>query len=419
MYIKDYEFISDIGGLFQKEVIIYGAGRFGKRSAQLLQQIGVDVCCFCDRDSGKKQYLGRPVIGISALEKLAGEKDCLVVIGSIAYCEEIAEEMRLRQIRAFVCTWYGLQAGVELQIRHKRIPEQFATDFLRRKEVWRDYVRLRGQSILHVALCCMQEPVLVYQPAKVASSTVYQSLRAAHKDAVHLHWIFTDGMRGERSCGKWGLQNHEMLEMIGQIRRRNHGLKIITAVREPVSRALSDFMEGFSFDFISGCDAAPVDMQESGASDAAASASVLERNAYQMVLRFLEEDYEFQWFDRELKQLTGVDIFAHPFDREHGYAWIREDDIEILVLKVEKLDENADVLAAFAGLPQLRLVNENRGAGKHYKYIYEGLKQHIQIPQRLLERQYQQNPRMDHFYTEEEKAVFMQKWQKNRRCADE
>lgn len=115
-------------------------------------------------------------------------------------------------------------------------------------------------------------------------------------------------------------------------------------------------------------------------------------------------------FDKELKDLTGIDIFDYPFDKEKGYTWIKKENVEILVLKTEKMNENEDIVAQFVEKPGLKYVNARIGEGKFSKYIYRELKQKFCVSADVLEKQYSNNPQVDHFYSEEEKAEFRQKW---------
>ena len=118
----------------------------------------------------------------------------------------------------------------------------------------------------------------------------------------------------------------------------------------------------------------------------------------------------FCFCDRELKEATGINIYQYPFDKEKEYAWIKEGNIEVLALTLEKLNENVEVLGEFVEKPDIKLQNANVGDEKQYKYIYEGLKKDIRLPSAVVKSQYKNNPLQDHFYTEEEKERFLRKW---------
>ena len=383
MIIKDYEFIHNINVLFEKKIVIYGAGAYGRRMAYLLMDTGVDFDCFCDKDESKKQFLSHPVITLDELKNKTCLEDCMIIVCSQDYCEEMIRDLTAKEIEAYVCTWYGLKAGIELHVEDERFEQIFRKNFVQRKKAWITY----DKSYWYINICKFPHAILVYQPGKVGSQTVYHTLRKERVDAIHTHTFFSET----------GIEVVDAMLATFADTFKVRGGRIITLVREPIARALSQFMQYFD-EFIHVVD---IDGQ-----DMAISASNWMRK------ELLDTNQEFMWFDREIKEMTGIDIFQYPFDKERGYAWIKEGNIEILVLKMEKLNENAAVLGEFVGKPDLKLHNSNVGEGKHYNYIYKELKEKIKIPASLLDSQYKDNWRLDHFYSEEEKKRFREKWSK-------
>ena len=384
MQIRDYDLIYDIDVLFQKKIVIYGAGTYGTRSARLLEDAGVGYDCFCDKNGGEtEQHRNHPVITPDRLQEKAGKEDCMIVVGSKEYCEQIIEELEAREINAYVCTWYGLQAGIELHMEDKRFPEKFRKDAVKTRKFWNENKVMGQLGRLTQDLWRFPHPILVYQPAKVGSVTIYRALEREKIDVVHLH-RFTP-------TTKYKSVNEAYRFFASKYRG---GVKIITLVRDPVARSLSRFMQQFG---------------EMHVTDNVCSWN-LEAEAGRVMTRLLGENEEFLWFDREIKETMGVDVYQYPFDKERGYAWIKQGNIEILLLKTEMLDQNAKVIGEFVGKPDLRLQNRNVGAEKPYKYIYEELKKRIKISSELLDMQYNGNRQLDHFYTEEEKEQFRKKW---------
>ena len=45
-----------------------------------------------------------------------------------------------------------------------------------------------------------------------------------------------------------------------------------------------------------------------------------------------------------MKEVFGIDVFAYPFDAEKGYTLIKEGNIELLLMKMEKLSELENVI---------------------------------------------------------------------------
>ena len=111
--------------------------------------------------------------------------------------------------------------------------------------------------------------------------------------------------------------------------------------------------------------------------------------------------------------MFGIDVFEYPFDKEKGYSIIKKDNIEVLLMKLEKLNGLEQIIGRFAGAPHFKLINANIGEKKQYAYLYKDVKDTMKIPREVFDFYYKGNPRMDHFYSEEEKAAFLKKWEKN------
>ena len=385
MLIKDYDFICNIDVMFESNIVIYGAGRYGEKCAQLLADAGVEFDCFCDKDEAKKQYLNHPVITLEELQDKAKNQECMIVIGSTEYCEEMIDELNTRNISAYICTWYGIQAGIQLHIEDKRFPKWFQQDIIHKRKI-HDF-RVGRLWLRAKRLWSLPNAILVYQSPKTGSTTMQTTLQNAEIASVQLHHLFP-------ATGVEELD--EAYAYLVQKFRRD-GVKIITVARDQIAWALSLFMEQFIDEIVT---TSIIDYD-------------LEAEAPRWMTELLKDNEESTWFDKEIKKATGVDIYQYPFDKERGYVWIKEGNIEILLLKLEMLSKNTAIIGEFVGKPGIELVTSHVGAEKNSKYIYAELKKQIRIPAELLDSQYKNNKYMDHFYTEEEKAQFRKKWSSN------
>lgn len=386
-YVKDYELITDISVLFEKKIVIYGAGFQGRRTAELLDDICVSFECFCDSDENKKEYLGHQVITIDQLKQKTDDEDCLVIVASIAYCEEIVAKLQENRINAYTCSWYGVEKGIENNIEDERLPLEFAKEFIWRKDLWIKTRSIGVQERASYALygvCSNPDTVMIYQPGKVGSNTLLETLRKEQIAVCHIHRLRSTGMIGKET----EIIETAWTDLIQMLRKRKRPLKMIVSVREPLSRALALFFQWFGMDF-----------QRYNMED-----------IYEFIEEQIDSDDEFtQWFENQLKAVTGIDVYAYPFDKKQGYAWIKEDGIEILLLKMEQMNENQEVIGAFVGKPGLKLVNANVGSSKPYRYIYERIKNEIRFSDELIKKAYG-SERYKHFYTEEETENFVKKW---------
>lgn len=397
--IQDYEFIEDISQMFDRKAVIYGAGYWGGVMAKLLDDICVDYECFCDRDETKKEYLGHPVIKIDDLKKKTSQEEYFVIIASTNYCDEIAEELAGELIDAYVCSWFGVLKGIEINIRDERLPEAYRNDFIYRKETWMRVYNERGlkgkicQDQMY--LCTHPDAILLYQPGKVGSTTLRQAMQIMNLPVVHAHHLRHTYIYERENVGYREEENAGWNETISYMRKRKTPLKIIVNVREPVGRAISGFMQLFgSLDYTVWYD----------------ERLMFINNVYSFVEKKLKDDYEFTWwFDEELKAMTGIDVYQYPFDKKRGYIQISEDGIEILLLKMEQMNENQDVIGDFIGRQEFKFINANVGEEKAYRYIYKQIKNKIRFPAEILNSQYNKE-RFRHFYTDEEIQRFLEKW---------
>jgi hypothetical protein len=126
-----------------------------------------------------------------------------------------------------------------------------------------------------------------------------------------------------------------------------------------------------------------------------------------------DNGYQFEWFNAELKEVFGIDVYSYPFDKDKGYSVIKWDDIEVLVVKLEKLNELERIVGEFAGAPQFKLLNANEASKKGYRDLYRSIRESVKIPREVVSLYYDGNRFMDHFYSEEEKRSFLKKWQNN------
>ncbi len=385
--IKDYEFIYNINALFEKKIILYGAGVHGKRMYALLKAINVDVECFCDKNPSVKKCLPAPVISMNELkQRTTDDSSYFIIVSSGEFFEEIIADLTQMKIQAYICTWHAVRIGIELHIHDSRFSEEFRNDFLQRKKICFNNNTIHFELLNQFYLSVYPYSILVYLSPKVGSSTIYEALNRADIAAVHTHSM----------APKTGIPQIDAAKDYYMEKCRKDGVKIISVVREPVARALSYFMQGFRWEFIW---------------DDRCQSSDLEAEARRWVMKSLEENEEFVWFDKEIKEFTGIDVYQYPFDKEAGYSWIKENNIEILLLKAEKLNDNIDLIRKFVGYPDLELVSKNVGDKKSTKYIYKQLKKNFKLPASVIKQQFENNTRLDHFYTKEEKQSFLEKWQ--------
>jgi hypothetical protein len=256
-----------------------------------------------------------------------------------------------------------------------------------------------------------KSPVLVYQMAKVGSSTVVRSLQQADPEraVLHVHFLSPEMLREagalhRKSNGHFGLPYDwhlgralsERIEALSGALR----VQVVTLVRDPIAREVSGLFQNPEF--------APTTLRD--------------RNGHYDVERTIESlenklsavdacDYVHNWFDRELRATFGIDVFAAPFPKERGWAVLCNERARVLVLRMEELDRIlGPALAEFLGLDEEPTaasgnVRSERPEGGDYRDVLAALR----LPRRVCERIYDHRFSR-HFYSDAMLADFIQRW---------
>lgn len=117
-----------------------------------------------------------------------------------------------------------------------------------------------------------------------------------------------------------------------------------------------------------------------------------------------DHDYTSRWFDQELKCVFGTDVYEVPFDHGAGVVNIRRGNIDVLVLKYEKLEHAfRKSIPAFLGA-DVPLVRLNESKHKPYSACYERALAIFKLPAGLCER-ILATRLATHFYTPGERAA--------------
>jgi hypothetical protein len=289
--------------------------------------------------------------------------------------------------------------------------------------IWRSTASRRGLLILRQQLnTSMAEyirvslqgfkrkpPVVIYQMGKVGSQTVYRTLRAARlpNPVYHVHWLSPDSISDVeeryRNSGTGIMPRHLITSRI--LRRRldrdpQASWFIITLVRDPVARTISEFFELVRIFY-------PELITSDGSVHADRAIEVLQR-AFE---NFDEStDRACTWFDRELKAVFGIDVFTHPFGQQGGYSFIRDRDVQVLVLRLEDLDRNIMTLARFLSLSEpLHMVRANLSTTKEIASAHRFVLDNLCIPKPVCARIYSSRY-AEHFYTGSMRSAWVQQW---------
>lgn len=322
-------------------------------------------------------------------EELRGELQCmsdfiiLVATKSLKFQDEILSHIEtLYGKKVDVYTDYAIEWGMYLNISNPYVDEGYRKKKISDRNSSALFVRQRNNSELvfrYFALTPLHndEIILVYQCGKVGSTSVSNSIEVFGRNVLHCHILDNIGESDDDLCKILNLKSG----------------KIICLVRDPVARAIAAMWE---------C------VNEVERYSKEADFSEIER--YFMAKNLADE--EFKWFDEQMKRFFKIDVFQHPFEREKGYSIIKKGNIELLLMKLEKLNELEDVIGEFLNIKGFHLYNANIGSEKAYRFAIREYKENVNISRQQLEDVYINNKRMQHFYTEEERHELYLKWLK-------
>jgi putative capsular polysaccharide synthesis protein len=190
--------------------------------------------------------------------------------------------------------------------------------------------------------------------------------------------------------------------------------KVITLTREPVGRNISAFFENLIVEpaenqgeYRVSSNYYKFDPLLVGVDEPAPLADLFFTCA--------RHDSPIRFFDREIRDVFGIDVLQEGFDGEKGFQIYKSERAELLVLKLEQLAHCAtDAFLRFLDIEDFELVNRNVGAKKVYAPLYDAFKKHVAIPESYLHELY--DSAYSHtFYSDEEIAAAKSKWLKQER----
>lgn len=273
-------------------------------------------------------------------------------------------------------------------------------------------------------------PILIYQMGKVGSTSIDFTLRRCDlpNPIYHIHQLTANGIdwniRHYRDLliknspdiirdDHTRVYNHLYFKYVLRQYRSSHALrqkieenrddipwKIITLVRDPIMREISDFF--FSFHRHPGL---------VGKKGQGLNAHALRILPGELADRLDNpHSWVLTWFDEEFQKVFGIDVYAFPFDHESGYTIIESGNISLLIIQLESLSRCfTPAMSRFLDLPGLELINQNTARQKSYYDTYQYILQHLTLDPQLCRYVYQ-SKLAAHFYTPGQIRDFTQKW---------
>lgn len=421
--VLDYEIVDNISQLLESKIIIYGTSTRAEHLYQLIKKANLNIAACCD---GSEKKIGNKfhewqIESFTEVSKRICLENVIIIICS-TFVEEIMADCSktCAQELSFV-TSFGFRIAFLLNRNNSKLSTPFREWYSKQYNMW---LHLKRKEKLGVAwwqynanlLKFMESaPVLVYQMGKVGSSGIYNSLQTAHVESIHIHYF----LPWNNVIPEYEYESY--LENMQQIIQQKEKIKIITLLRDPAARDISAV-----FQSLSNPSVGMYNLLSEKLIDSIIEIMDKEYNHMDSDMKisglnnvFLKRDCSdkkekasvYAWFDMELKEVFGIDVYAYPFDKEKGYSIIKQDNIECLVIKLEKLNACYDIIGEFVGKKGIMLQGDNVGENKPYGYLYKEVKKKISIPEDILDYYYG-GKEIRHFYSEEEIEQFKNKWKR-------
>jgi len=261
-------------------------------------------------------------------------------------------------------------------------------------------------------------PIVVHQMARVGSiSVLHAILRCFDRGHVfHTHFLNPATIAAERARvdllhrmrGDVGLTRELLAAVMLDERLRRDGAhgaeegdgwRVVTMVRDPVARTISAFFRHFAYNHPQ---LSPTFHEDPG-------------NVGRLLELFLAADeaerrVTHHWFDRELREPLGIDVYDAPFPHDAGFARWSTARTELLLLRTEDMDRVGEgALRDFLRAPRLALETRNRGVEQAYGAAYAAFMSKLRLPSSYLDEMYDA-PVARHFYSEAERERFRRRW---------
>lgn len=122
----------------------------------------------------------------------------------------------------------------------------------------------------------------------------------------------------------------------------------------------------------------------------------------------------YEWFNRELRTVFDIGVFAAPFPVETGHAVYSKGNVEALVIRLEDLSEKGpEAISNFLGLDeQLVLKQRNVRAQSVASEAYQRVKEEVSLSLPLCKKIYS-SKFVKHFYSEDMTNKFTLHWTKS------
>lgn len=237
--------------------------------------------------------------------------------------------------------------------------------------------------------------VVSYTPGKVGGTAVVEAVRQAGLEAHQVHILRPQVLinRAKASFAKGDLPLRHIstgMALRREIIGGERDTRIITGIRDPLEQSLSSFFENLHrrTDGL-GQDSDPEAL-------------------FATWIKGSHLGWSLDWLTDELLGQLGVDILAHPFDRERRYLHLPDHKLLVLRFDCPQTTKQAEI-SRFVGR-DVTLSRANVGEAKPYARAYAAVKKIAFAPDDVIDKVYG-SKHARHIWTSAELAEMSARWQ--------
>ncbi|PAY21755.1 hypothetical protein CEY15_17205 [Dietzia natronolimnaea] len=286
--------------------------------------------------------------------------------------------------------------------------------------LWRLYVAPKGRlgNAVQAALLKSSEQVrlrrklrgadtiiLTHSQGKVGSSSMYDALMAdnpvPNSVVMHSHVIRSAddprvrAVRRKITPRRTAYTTQILYPLIRDRVTGSLNFIVISAVRDPIDRAISDFFQNL--------ERYTPDRQYPRPGE----------HTVEDYLGWFHSTYEVTrgslWFEEQFNELFGLDFYGTPFDQSSGYLVVESSRVKAGIIRFDRISDSwAEFSERLLGR-SVELLRSNEAKTKAYGHVYADFKARLRLDRNLLAEIYSA-PHVRYFYTEMERNAAIERW---------
>jgi hypothetical protein len=256
-------------------------------------------------------------------------------------------------------------------------------------------------------------PIVVYQMGKVGSQSVYHSLRASSLKVPIYHIHLLNHLDEIEESLRRAFRNPQLsLDAVEQGRALRAEIErdpelpwnLISLARDPVSRNISRMFQGL--------DEIDPEIRSRHEQDRVTVDELVD-----LLTNRWERNSDSQWFDTQLKDVFGLDVYARPFNTVQGFDTYTEGRFRLVVIRTEDLDRCFErSMSEFLGDHRVKLRTLNTSNEKWYGQLHARFYSSVVLPPKYLDEVYS-SKYARHFYSNRELTRFRVRWERGNKNA--